>query len=271
MNLSNQEADLFFRLMWGLQFYVKQESRILPKVKSIEDYARTPASEMLKVRDALWAKPGLIDAYVKENPDGLSAEERDIVGKWKGFVAGTFHIFRLLKKHAVFIGEDSRVYGVLGLRDSLEDLFYGRPLPIMVKAVLLPFKGKVVYDGMLQGYNITFGGGIRSRLNEQYMTAKQNGRILTILEPEPEGPLRQEPRTPDRDWRAAVDDVVDATEKMKGGSPLHSAAFALLRASARLSQAAVHHPADLEELWHQERQVRKAWTRLRTTLQRAQG
>ncbi len=32
------------------------------------------------------------------------------------------------------------------------------------RTVLLPFKGRIVYDGLLAGYNVTFGGGIRRRL-----------------------------------------------------------------------------------------------------------
>jgi hypothetical protein len=30
MKLSQDDADLFFKLMWGLQFYVNQQRRILP-------------------------------------------------------------------------------------------------------------------------------------------------------------------------------------------------------------------------------------------------
>ena len=139
MNLSQEEADLFFRLMWGLQFYVNQQRQTLANVESPQEYAALPMSEKVRVRDVLWESPDLLDAYVKQNPDGLSSEERDIVCKWKRFVTGTFQIFRYLKKHTIFISEKSQVYGVLGLYDSLEDMFYGRPLPIMVQGVLLPF------------------------------------------------------------------------------------------------------------------------------------
>ncbi len=145
MNLSREDADLFFKLMWGLQFYVNQQRQILPNVKLAKEYAALPMSEKVEVRDALWENPDLIDVYVGKNPDGLSFEELDIVRKWKRFVAGTFQVFRYLKRHTIFISEKSQVYGVLGLYDSLEDMFYGRPLPIMVQAVLLPFKGEIIY------------------------------------------------------------------------------------------------------------------------------
>ena len=271
MKLSQKDADLFFKLMWGLQFYVNQQRHVLPEIKSVEEYAALSMSDKIEVRDALWEHPDLIDAYLAQNPDGLSVEEVELVGKWKRFVAGTFQIFRFLKKHTIFIGEGSQVYAVLGLYDGLEDVFYGRRPPIMIQAVLLPFKGRIVYDGVFRGYNIVFGGGIRSRLNEEYMAAKQNGRIITTLEPElAKSAKAKRPPKPSKDWGPLVEQIAAASEQMRGGPVVQSAAFGLLRASARLAQAAVQRPDDLDELWHLEQQARRALSRLQTVLNRAE-
>jgi hypothetical protein len=269
MKLSTADAGLFFKLMWGLQFYVNQQRGVLPDVDSVEAYAELPATDRVQVRNALWEKPELIDAYVAENPHGLPTDELEIIQKWRRFILGTFHIFRYLKKHTIFIGED-KVYGVLALYDSLEDVLYGRRLPVMVQAVLLPFKGQIVYDGLLNFYNIYFGGGIRASLNEEYMAAKQNDRIITTLEPELAKPARGAPKEPGQDWRPVMDDLVKTTDKIKGGPPVQSSAFNLLRASAKLAQVAAHNPDDLDELWKLERRVRTALTRLQTVLDRAE-
>jgi hypothetical protein len=216
MKLSTKDAQLFYGLMWQLQSYVNEQHQILPDVESVEDYLDLPSADRIQVRDFLWAHPELIDAYVTENPYGLEGEEITIVRKWKRFVTGTFQIFRYLKKHAIFIRDDGQVYGVLALRDSLEEVLYGRRLPVMAKAVLMPFKGRIVYDGMLSFYNIHFGGGIRRGLNEEYMAAKQNDRIITTLEPELTQPTRKK-RKPGRDWGPVVDGLVEATTELKGG------------------------------------------------------
>jgi hypothetical protein len=270
MQLSTADADLFFKLMWGLQFYVNQQRQILPHVGSVTAYAELTTADKLKVRDILWENPELIDAYVAENPDRLPAKELEIIQKWKRFLSGTFQIFRFLKKHTIFIGEDSQVYGVLGLYDSVEEVVYGRRPPIMVETVLLPFKGKIIYDGLMSGYNIFFGGGIRSNLNEVYMAAKQNERIITTLEPELAQPAQPTRKKLGKDWRSEVDELVKRTDKIKGGPAVQSSAFNLLRASAKLAQAAVHNPDDLDLLWNLERRVRTALTRLQTTLDRAE-
>lgn len=269
MKVSTADAELFFKLMWSLQFYVNQKLQVLPDLDSLEDYQLYPLEERFLLRNTLWENPNLIGTYVAENPQQFPEEELAIVQKWERHIAGTFQIFRHLKKHSIFIGENNQVYGVLGLHDSLEDALYGRTLPLMVNTVLLPFKGQIVYDGILNSYNVYFGSGIRSELNDIYMTAKQNKRIITTLEPElsPPTPISKEPI---KDWGPVVDEVVNATNSLKGGPVIQNAAFRLLRASAALAQSAVNEPDNLDELWKLEKLVRTALTHLQTVLNRAE-
>lgn len=142
---------------------------------------------------------------------------------------------------------------------------------MMVNAVLLPFKGKIVYDGTLKAYNIFVGGGIRSGLNETYMAAKQNNRIVTTLEPAaaPQIQVRHQPK-PGKDWKPLVEELVRASENLRGGSPIQNAAFALLRDSARVVQSAVQETDNLEEIWRSKQQVQKALKRLQAVLERAE-
>src|SRR5271166_1976170 len=51
----------------------------------------------------------------------------------------------------------------------------------MVKTTLLPFQGRIVYDGLVTGYNMTFGSGVRRRLNDSYKEAKERFGIVTSL------------------------------------------------------------------------------------------
>lgn len=71
-------------------------------------------------------------------------------------------------------------YGVVALSDPFKDVI-GPYFPQMTETVLLPFKDKIVYDGLLSGYNISFGGGIKRMLNDGYRRAKERMAILTSL------------------------------------------------------------------------------------------
>ncbi|MHB0960757.1 MAG: hypothetical protein ACYC0X_32730 [Pirellulaceae bacterium] len=68
----------------------------------------------------------------------------------------------------------------LGLADPLKEVI-GPYLSRLVTAVLLPFKGKIIYDGLVSGYNITFGGGIKRSLHDDYKEAKEAFGIITSL------------------------------------------------------------------------------------------
>jgi hypothetical protein len=261
--------------MWPLQFYVNQKLKIIPNIASVEAYADDYDFEAkLPVRNALYEKAELIDAFVGENPAQLSDDELAIVWGWKNFVAGDFYIERFLKQGAITIntGKPPQVYLVLGLTNSLEDMFkyYQRP-PILIKTVLLPFKGQIIYDGLFQTYSIFFGGGIRANLKEIYMAAKQNQRIITSLEPGRQAQEQEKARRkPIADWRPEVDDLVKAANKLKGELPIQGEAFSLLKASALLAQAVTHHPDDLSALWKLNKRVGSALRKLEAALYRAE-
>ncbi len=274
MVLSPADANLFYKLLWPLLCYVNQQLKIIPDVETAEEYRDLLIQdEKLQVRDAMYENIHLIDAFVAENPIGFSADELAIVRSWKHFVAGEFYIERYLKKAAYLITakSPSTVYAVLGIQDSLQEIFAYRKPPILVKTVLLPFQGRIISDGLLQSYSVYFGSGIRGDLKEIYMAAKQNGRIIESLEPgRLRGGGRATSQVVEKDWRPEVEAIVKAGNKLKGhGVPIQSEAFALLKASARLAQVAVENPDDLDALWDERKKVNRALHRLSTALNRA--
>jgi hypothetical protein len=96
--------------------------------------------DVAQVRDVLWADVGLREAFIAQNPAGLSAADLAIVASWQHRRAGAFVGLRHLKKYSVFLSsEDSAVYGVLGLVSGLDEILPF--VPCYVNAVLLPWEG----------------------------------------------------------------------------------------------------------------------------------
>jgi len=273
MKISHQDADLFFELMWSLQCFVNKRLQVLPHRETLDAYRNGSMEERLRVREALYANSELIETFVQENPDHFSDEKLEIVAGWKQFVAGQFYIERLLKKYAIFISSDNKVYGVLALYDPFQDMFYPEQLPVLVKAVLLPFKGQIVYDGLLQSHNIFFGSGITSELREVYMAAKQNGRIIESLEPDRAPTVAPTPGKPARDWRPELDELMASAKTLRAGSdqpPVFGPAFKLIKASVELAHFAVQSPDDLDGLWNCLQKVGRALRSVETTLHRSE-
>lgn len=160
----------------------------------------------------LWANPSEeIDAYLAKHPE-LNQEEKSIILGFKWCIHGRFIIERYLKSGAVFIhiatpahitteythslGAAAEatakktpesenmigdVYLVKGLSASFEDMFWDKPLPLMIDATLLPFKEMIITDGLFAPYRLIFGKGVRDAFKDVYMKAKKNETVSTRL------------------------------------------------------------------------------------------
>lgn len=161
---------------------------------------------------------------------------------------------RILKKYAVFISSKNDVYAVLPLSDSFEKFVHKGELPLYIKTVLLPFNGKIVYDGLFERYSISFGGGIKNDLKELYLIAKQNGKIIETFDFNKKIELKSKPKPKDKikDFKPDFNRLIEISNKLHGGSgqpPINSSVFGLVKASIELGQQAVSDPDDMEYLW----------------------
>jgi hypothetical protein len=269
MKLSQSEVELYFELMWPLQFFVNQKLQVLPAVKTLEDYLNQPTEIKLKVRNALYQNDHLIDSFVAENPDNFSSTKLSMVSHWKGFIQGKFYVERFLKKYAILISSTDKVYGVYGLYQGLDEIIHPSSLPQMVQVVLLPFAGKVIYDGLLGGYNISFGSGIRRNLKEIYMIAKQNNRIIETLE---SSPKTKEPKPQAlKSWEPEIQELYATAKRLKGGAnypATHSSALGLVKASLEFALEAVSVDADTDEMYKALKKVARELKKAQTVLDR---
>jgi hypothetical protein len=268
MKLSNQDATLFFELMWPLQFFVNQKLNILPSVQTLEDYSALSMDEKIKVRDVLFDSKQWIDAFVKENPQQFSEDKLLMISKWRDFIKDDFYIERFLKKQAIFISSDKHVYGVCGLYDGFDKMIHSSNLPLLIKTVLLPFAGKIIYDGVLQGYNVYFGSGISSDLKETYLIAKQKNRIMESFESQSvtkpaKGQLL-------KNWEPEVTALYNKAKQLKAGSSYpatYESAFALVKASLEYAQVIVNH-SDTDASYKSLKKVARTLDKAYTILER---
>ncbi len=183
MLLAPRDSELFFRLYKALMFFVNQRlSMISEPFATPEDFGALSPEIRAKVRDALLANLDLIEVFVAENPAHLSEGELDIVRSWRNLVFGKFYVFRELKKYTVFLSTTGPAfaYGVLALSQPFEELV-GPDLPVLIETALLPFQEKIIYDGVMTRYGISYGPGIRRSLNESFKEAKLRHGIVTSL------------------------------------------------------------------------------------------
>ncbi len=265
MTLTAPDSALFLKLMRSLQHFVNQKLGIVSGVTTVEKYSSLPIRKKLAVRNALYEHPELIDEYVRENPQGYSDDELEIVKGWKQFRQGAFFIERLLKKYAIFI-QGNKVYGVVALQDPFEEIL--PYVPYYVKTVLLPFKKKIVYDGILEGHNVYFGRGAKQALKEIYMAAKQQGRIIVSFDASEQ---KKKSAAKRKDWKPLLDELAQGAKKLRASSgepAIHSPTFSLIKASIEFARIATDHPDDTDRLWKAYKRVERAMRKAETVLRR---
>ena len=177
-------------MYFALLYYANQQTEAAEDFPTLGDFLDSSLETKHRVRDALCENAHLIDSFVAESPFDLSAEELEIVRGWKPLARRNFVLIRYLKKFAVFLDEShAHAYGVLALTDQFEEML-GSCLPIYLEAVLLPFRGQIIYDGFITHYGVYFGANMRRDLNEAYQEAKFRHGLITSLpfSPDKAGP-----------------------------------------------------------------------------------
>jgi hypothetical protein len=182
MMLTPRGVQRFYEIWFPLLHFVSRRTGLVPHFPSTYGEGSVSPNDAATLRDRLWADDALRAAFIAENPAGLSPDDLALVKSWDARVGGSFYVFRQLKKHAIFLPDrgEPRAYAVLGLASSIDEVI-PLPPPCLVEATLLPFEGKIIYDSLLRSFNLSFGSGIRSSLNETYKAAQERGMLLTSL------------------------------------------------------------------------------------------
>lgn len=181
--LPAEDARLFHQLYPALLGFVAGRLGGIEEVHDLASFQACSSKAKVEIRDQLYKNLPLLDVYVNENPDGWGAAELAIIAAWRQAVRGTFIALRDLKSFTLFLDEHNpaKVYGVLGLTTELADLF-PLPMPVYLQALLLPWKGQIVCDGLVIPYPVILGGGIKRNAEKRYRQAKVETGILTSLE-----------------------------------------------------------------------------------------
>ena len=172
MRLGKKDIEEFFKLHKSLLLYVNSKKHLIKGLSSISDLQMAPFEKIVELRNMVVNNLTLIDSFVKENP----------IECWKEGIFDTFFIVKYEKDMAIFYHpETKKCYGVLSLNDQLEDML-GPYIPRIVKAWLISFKDRIIYDGLIAPYNITVGQGMEKNLRAEYEEVIVKHDMLTSFD-----------------------------------------------------------------------------------------
>ncbi|MDR0550110.1 MAG: hypothetical protein LBI10_11985 [Deltaproteobacteria bacterium] len=156
MKLTDEESALFYSVWMPLLYGVNVKHNFSPRFPKPNPKLVKPvhSDQALPIRDKIWDEPQLIDEFLAD-PELCSfneAERKIVLDIRAHFLKETFILTEHLPKYSVMMmttgdEESTRLYGVLGLGYSIKASVLIPP-PVLVTTVLLPFQGKIIYDGM---------------------------------------------------------------------------------------------------------------------------
>jgi hypothetical protein len=163
--------------------FVAQKLNSKSNVKNREDFLKLTPEEKFRIRNSLMRKIQLIDEFAKSNPCSFTASELEIIRSWNNKVSGTFFVVKYTPDGAIFLeeeGKNPKAYQVLALGTPFSEVI-SIPPPVRVDAVLLPFKGRIIYDGLIKTDNILFGSGIARSVRAFCDRAKMEHGLVKSL------------------------------------------------------------------------------------------
>jgi len=201
MRLANEDVILFYKLWLGLICFVNRKHNIDPELGEVTSPAGLDVKTLAPIKNKLWKEPGVIDEYIRDRWGTLSKEERDILTGWKNNrLSGEFVLIKHEKDYSVFMPvtneEDTRLYGVIGIISPFAEMVPKEALPMMLNVVLLPFKGRIIFDSIFSGRNIRFGSGYKNSFGELYRDLKKQYGITSSLDVIPPTPIEPVPVKP---------------------------------------------------------------------------
>jgi len=178
MFLSVNEKKLFFKNWLKLLIFVNDKYNIIENFGAPKSPVGLKIDELIKIRKKLWENSFLINEYLETTR--IKKEDKNIVDSWNKFIKGKFLFIKSLKKYSVFMDfENKKLYGVCGISSPIIDIV--PHIPIMIKTTIIPFNDKIIFDGLIEMDNVSFGKNMRQSFNEEYIETKKKNGIINML------------------------------------------------------------------------------------------
>jgi len=135
--------------------------------------------KIIKIKTKLWEDASIIDNYI-DSIKKLPEEDEQILRGWKNNIPGHFLVIKHLKKYSVLINEKyDMLYGVIGISNPISEMLSIDMLPMMIKATLIPFKDRIIYDSLFTVSNVQIGPNMRRDIKESYTEIKEKKGIFS--------------------------------------------------------------------------------------------
>jgi hypothetical protein len=176
--IPENESKDFLRLYISLMHFAGKERGIVAKSQSFSAFMDTSMEIKASCRDAIYSPKLLIEDYLATQND-LSEQDKLDTKAWERYLAGDFIVLKHTKNHSIFLpmGKVQVAYSVNSLTSDLGEIL---DTPVIINTVLLPFRGKILCDGLLS-FRMFVGRNMKADLSDEFKKLKKAGKLLGTL------------------------------------------------------------------------------------------
>ena len=168
--LSRKDAKLFYKIYFALLEFTNNKYKIKSGIKVYNKTGINPY-ELNDIVEKFWEnKEVIVLEFCLANPYKFNKEELQITSEFKKGVRNNFVIVKYDSDYTNFM-KDGKVYMVKGLNDNIDNIISYKDLPFVAETSIIPFKGVLIYDGMLLGMGIKMGNSFDKCIEEEYQNS----------------------------------------------------------------------------------------------------
>lgn len=165
--LSEKDAKLFYKLYFALLEFTNNKYKINLSIKIYNQKGINPYL-IIDIVEKFWEnKDSIIIEFCFANPYKFNKEELQIISELKKGFRDIFVISKYESEYTAFMFKD-KVYMVKGLHDNIDNLISYKDLPYITRTAIMPFKNRIIYDGMLPTWPIHMSNDFNEMIDKEY-------------------------------------------------------------------------------------------------------
>ena len=105
--------------------------------------------------------------YIEKNPSNFTFRNLNIISDFRYGMRKNFLLVAYEKNYTV-LNDEGINYMVKGLNENLDQFIAPEKTPMLMQTAIMPFNGRIIYDGFISTSNIRLAQDIISKAFEDY-------------------------------------------------------------------------------------------------------
>ena len=170
-SLTKKEADLYYKLYFGLLEYINQEKQINPHITKIKDENGINIEEIEPIDNYLWNHKEIISEFIQKNPYHFTESELKDVEEFKNAISDTFTIIGYEEEYTMLYSKEGKIYMVKGIRENFDKIIPSNLLPKLITTTIFMFHGNIIFKSYFTYSNVVLGNDVKKYLLKEMETS----------------------------------------------------------------------------------------------------